>query len=64
MTDTKQNMRAHAWCFENGVTEKQIQSSWDNALCEGNFIVKNLAQHGYTWRKLPPHLLQQLIECY
>lgn len=59
--DEEHMTRAKAWCFDNGVTEAQIQAAWDKAK-ETVFVVKNLHQNGKTWWWLPPHLLKQLIE--
>ena len=54
--------RAKAWCFDNGVSETEIQAAWEAALEAGVKVVKNLDDHGCKWWWLPPHLLQQLIE--
>ena len=56
--------RAQSWCFENGITEAEARTTWDNAINQENYIAKNLAGNGYAWWWLPPHLLQQLIERY
>jgi hypothetical protein len=56
--------RAKAWCFDNGVTEEQIQTAWDNAKENGVLVVQNLSKHGHSWWWLPPHLLQQLFDRY
>lgn len=53
--------RAKSWCFDNGITESEIQAAWDKAK-EANHIIKNLNEHGKTWWWLPEHLLKQLIE--
>jgi hypothetical protein len=55
--------RAKAWCFDNGVTEAQIQAAWNKSL-ETNAIIQNLNKHGNSWWWLPPHLLQQLFDRY
>ena len=65
MSDSKTDIvRAQSWCFENGVMEVEIQGAWDKALDQDNPIIKNLHTHGFTWRKLAPHLLTQLIQRY
>ncbi|MDO3681959.1 hypothetical protein [Paenibacillus ehimensis] len=52
--------RAKAWCFDNGVSEEEIVTAWNNALDKGVPVVKSLNRDGYKWWWLPPHLLSQL----
>jgi hypothetical protein len=63
MTNEEHMDRAKAWCFDNGVTEVEVQTAWDNAK-ETNHIIKNLHGHGQSWWWLPPHLLKQLVARY
>jgi hypothetical protein len=64
MDNKERNNAAKAWCFENGVTAKEVETAWQNALTRENFIIKNLNAHGQTWEDLPKHLLAQLVERY
>jgi hypothetical protein len=53
-----------AWAFDNKISLERIERCWQNALDKGNFVIKNLHEHGHDWTLLPIHLLEQLIERY
>lgn len=60
----KNGQQAKAWCFDNGITEEQVQASWVNAIAQDNFVITNMSKNGKCWRDLPTHLLEQLVERY
>ena len=65
MTKEHENLtRAKAWCFDNGATEEEMVTAWNNALEQNVTVVKSLNRDGYKWWWLAPHLLKQLHERY
>jgi len=56
--------RAKAWCFDNDVTEEEVEKAWNNAIALGVPVIVNLNKHGNEWWILAPHLLRQLMDRY
>ena len=64
MIKESDEVRAKAWCFDNGMTKEQMEQAWDNAIKAGNKIIINLSEHDHKWYNLQNHLLKQLVERY
>lgn len=62
MEDFKQ--MAKAWGLDNGSSKEDIKKAWDAAIDKGIASVENLAKHGFSRTRLPPHLLRQPVDRY
>lgn len=55
-------MRVKAWCFDNGVSLKQLENAWNNAIDQGHARIMQFQRSGMSWMDLNTHLLPQLLE--
>lgn len=52
------------WCFENNITQEQVQKAWDKAAEANVMVVQNYIFYGNGAFDLPQHLFKQLVERY
>jgi hypothetical protein len=50
--------------FDQGYTQQQLEAAWKNGLASDNPIIRSLDRSGYTWEKLNPRCVDDLIKRY